>query len=71
MNFKPILLLDDIFDKLDENRVQQIIRLVSDDKFGQTFITDTQRERIEKIFRNHEIDHTIFEVVDGKVSESK
>lgn len=67
--FKPILLLDDIFDKLDENRVQQIIRLVSDDKFGQTFITDTQRERIEKIFINQDIDHTIFEVEDGKVTE--
>ena len=69
--FKPILLLDDIFDKLDENRVQQIIRLVSDDKFGQTFITDTQRDRIEKIFKDHDIDHTIFEVVNGTVSESK
>lgn len=68
--YKPILLLDDIFDKLDDTRVQQIIKLVSDDKFGQVFITDTQRTRIEYIFKDHEIDHSIFEVVDGSVSLS-
>lgn len=69
--FKPILLLDDIFDKLDEKRVKQIIKLVSDDKFGQVFITDTQRMRIENIFKDHEIDHSIFEVVNGQVSLSE
>ena len=41
----PILLLDDIFDKLDKNRVKQIINLVSADDFGQIFISDTDEER--------------------------
>ena len=48
-NLTPILLLDDIFDKLDEHRVSQIINLVNNDEFGQIFITDTHSERIEKI----------------------
>jgi len=45
----PILLLDDIFDKLDEKRVSQIIGLVNDGNFGQVFITDTHAERTEKV----------------------
>lgn len=64
-NFRPILLFDDIFDKLDDSRVSQIIKLVSEDNFGQVFITDTQRQRIERIFRDAEIDHKIFAVSDG------
>ncbi len=63
--FKPVLLLDDIFDKLDENRVKKIIQLVSENSFGQIFITDTQKERIENIFIQVNIDHKIFNVVDG------
>jgi hypothetical protein len=47
--FLPILLLDDIFDKLDQNRVEQIIKLVSGNNFGQIFITDTSRERMNNI----------------------
>ncbi|WP_179346096.1 DNA replication/repair protein RecF [Winogradskyella ursingii] len=47
----PILLLDDIFDKLDENRVAQIIRLVDNDEFGQIFISDTHAERTEDIVK--------------------
>jgi len=68
--FFPILLLDDIFDKLDHHRVKHIIKLVSDHKFGQVFITDTQRERVEDIFKTVEIDHKIFEIANGeKVQE--
>jgi len=63
--FKPIVLLDDIFDKLDENRVKQIIELVSNNNFGQTFITDTKKERVENIFRQIKIDNVIFEISDG------
>ena len=66
--FKPILLFDDIFDKLDDNRVEQIIHLVNEDNFGQVFITDTQRERVERIFKDVEIDHQIFSVEKGTVS---
>lgn len=66
--FKPILLFDDIFDKLDDGRVKQIIELVSENNFGQVFITDTQRNRIERIFKLVSIDHMIFEVENGNVS---
>ncbi len=69
-SFKPILLFDDIFDKLDDDRVKQIVKLVNEDNFGQVFITDTQRQRIERIFNDHDIDHKIFEVVNGTVSLS-
>ncbi|MCM5663816.1 DNA replication/repair protein RecF [Galbibacter mesophilus] len=47
----PILLLDDIFDKLDENRVSQIIELVDRDEFGQIFISDTHPERTENVVK--------------------
>ncbi len=60
--FKPILLLDDIFDKLDGYRVQQVIKLVSENSFGQVFITDTQEENIRKIFDPLEIEHKIFRI---------
>jgi len=59
---KPILLLDDIFDKLDDKRVEKIVKLVNEEEFGQVFITDTQQERIEHIFKNHSIDHKIFRI---------
>ena len=51
-NMKPILLLDDIFDKLDDNRVGQLLHLVNDENFGQLFITDTHDERTERLIRN-------------------
>lgn len=47
---KPILLLDDIFDKLDDRRVSRLMELVSEDHFGQLFITDTHPQRIRDIF---------------------
>ncbi|MBS4057699.1 MAG: DNA replication/repair protein RecF [Bacteroidales bacterium] len=70
MQAKPVLLFDDIFDKLDDNRVEQLIRLVSNNSFGQVFITDTQRQRIERLFRSADIDHRIFEVEAGRVAEA-
>ena len=51
-NKKVIFLLDDIFDKLDEQRVKQIITLVDDENFGQLFITDTHPERTEQIIKS-------------------
>ena len=65
--FKPILLLDDIFDKLDDKRVHQIVTLVSENNFGQVFITDTQKKRIADIFAQIKIDHKVFEVESGTV----
>jgi DNA replication and repair protein RecF len=69
IGYKPILLLDDIFDKLDDQRVMKLVRLVSDEHFGQVFITDTQQGRVEKLFENTNIDHKIFEVEKGCVKE--
>ncbi len=59
-NKKPILLLDDIFDKLDENRVSQLIELVNNDTFGQIFITDTHQERTENILKKNNMDYKIY-----------
>ncbi|HAX95402.1 MAG TPA: DNA replication and repair protein RecF [Prolixibacteraceae bacterium] len=63
---KPILLLDDIFDKLDKNRVEQIVKLVSGDQFGQIFITDTNREHLDAILRSVTSDYRLFMVTNGK-----
>jgi DNA replication and repair protein RecF len=49
MAVKPILLLDDIFDKFDFERVSRILALLEESRFGQVFITDTHLERVEKI----------------------
>lgn len=68
--FKPILLFDDIFDKLDDERVSQIVELVSKENFGQVFITDTQHQRIKSIFDKIKIDHKIFFVEKGTVKEA-
>ncbi len=55
MNLKPLFLLDDIFDKLDNYRVGKLIRLISDNHFGQVFISDTDKNRLEDIFKNVKI----------------
>lgn len=59
-NTAPILLLDDIFDKLDENRVAQIVSLVDNDEFGQLFISDTHEDRTEKVVKNINQNYKIF-----------
>lgn len=64
--FPPVLLLDDIFDKFDAGRVEQIIRLVSDNLFGQIFITDTHQDRIEEILTNHNSDYSLFRIENNK-----
>jgi DNA replication and repair protein RecF len=63
----PILLLDDIFDKLDKNRVEQIVKLVADDHFGQIFITDTNREHLDQMISSLETESRIFTISDGAV----
>lgn len=62
MGLKPILLLDDIFDKLDHLRVEKIMQMVSDHVFGQVIITDTDKERINKVFKSVSVDKKIFEL---------
>ena len=58
----PILLLDDVFDKLDEHRVSQIIALVNKDEFGQIFITDTHAERTENVIKQSNKPYQIFKL---------
>ncbi|WP_430827155.1 DNA replication/repair protein RecF [Chryseobacterium indologenes] len=61
-NKTPILLLDDIFDKLDDTRVSQLIELVNKESFGQIFITDTHRERTESVVKKINEESFIFDV---------
>ena len=70
-NTTPLLLLDDIFDKLDASRVEQIVKLVSGDKFGQIFITDTNRDHLDKILRKIEGEYKGFGVEQGAIYERK
>ena len=64
---KPILLLDDIFDKLDEHRVTKLMELVSQENFNQIFITDTHGERVKSIFNKINVPIKRFEVKAGRV----
>jgi DNA replication and repair protein RecF len=67
-NGQPILLLDDIFDKLDAERVEQIIALVGSEGFGQIFITDTNREHLDEILHTtRPPHHSLFRLTDGEL----
>ncbi len=61
----PILLLDDIFDKLDAKRVEKIVELVSGEDFGQIFITDTNRDHLDQILESTGGEHRLFHVNNG------
>lgn len=65
----PLLLLDDIFDKLDARRVEKIIDIVSGDEYGQIFISDTNREHIDRILQGAETRYKMFDVNDGVIEE--
>ena len=65
----PLRLLDDIFDKLDAQRVEQIVKLVSGDGFGQIFVTDTNRDHLDRILHNGCFDYKLFYVDDGNIVE--
>jgi DNA replication and repair protein RecF len=64
-NTKPLLLLDDIYDKLDEERFTKLIEMVSSKDFGQVFITDTHPERMQELFKHKQIDQKFFLVGQG------
>ena len=66
---KPILLLDDVFDKLDHDRVSHLMQLISQHLFGQVFISDTDKDRIEKVFKDIDIDRKLFKVEGGTVEK--
>ena len=65
----PLLLLDDIFDKLDSHRVEKIVHLVCGSDYGQIFITDTNRDHLDKILSHSGFDYKLFKVADGVISE--
>jgi DNA replication and repair protein RecF len=64
---KPLLLLDDIFDKLDDTRITKLMSLISDGNFGQIFITDARSGRSREILKEAGVKARIFEVENGKV----
>ena len=66
---KPILLLDDLFDKLDAGRVEQLIRLVSEDSFGQILITDCNPTRLRTILDKAGGEYALFTVGNGAVTQ--
>ena len=61
-NVKPILLLDDIFDKLDDLRVTQLVNLVNNEEFGQLFISDTHKDRTEEVVKKTKQPYKIFQL---------
>ncbi len=63
----PILLLDDIFDKLDAERVGRIVKLVATDRFGQIFITDTNREHLDRLLSEVEGEKRLFTIQNGAI----
>ena len=67
----PILLLDDIFDKLDGDRVEQFIKLVADNNFGQIFITDTNFDRLNEILIKLKTSYKIFSIKKGEIIDEK
>jgi DNA replication and repair protein RecF len=59
---KPLLLLDDVFDKLDENRVDRLVSLVVSDDYGQVFITDTHKARMQELLKNKDVHYNLIEI---------
>jgi DNA replication and repair protein RecF len=67
----PIILLDDVFDKLDRKRVKHLVKLLFDEKLGQVFISDTDGDRIVEIFDQTELDFKIFTIQNGTCVSEK
>jgi DNA replication and repair protein RecF len=67
----PLLLIDDLFDKLDDHRVQRIIQLVSGEAFGQIFITDTHAKHLDQLLQHTGGDYRIFYVADGVIQNEQ
>ena len=71
LEITPVLLLDDVFDKLDHTRVERLVQLVNDHFFGQVLVTDTDIDRINRIFSETDLSSKIFTVAEGSISEFK
>ena len=65
VGMKPMLLLDDIFDKLDATRVERVVEIVSEEIFGQIFITDTNRAHLDNIMERSANSHRSWQVDSG------
>jgi DNA replication and repair protein RecF len=63
----PILLLDDIFDKLDIERVERLIAFVTNNGFGQIFLTDSNKSRLDALLKKTEADYKLFRMSSGNV----
>ncbi|MFW5768180.1 MAG: DNA replication/repair protein RecF, partial [Bacteroidota bacterium] len=62
IDIRPLLLLDDVFDKLDASRISQLVNLLSDEKYGQVFFSDTSRERLPGLLKHIDVDVRIFNI---------
>ena len=69
LNVQPVLLLDDIFDKLDHERVKKLLQLGSNNYFGQVLVTDTDEPRLRAIFQTGDFDSKLFRVENGVIQE--
>ncbi|NNE30294.1 MAG: DNA replication and repair protein RecF, partial [Saprospiraceae bacterium] len=67
---RPILLLDDIFDKLDQSRVNALIDILSGDAFGQVFLSDTSITRLPDIFAQGDMEWRLFEIDEGQIKST-
>lgn len=68
--YKPLLLLDDIFDKLDDSRIGKLVKMVNDHSFGQVFITDARPERTMHYFSGMDTEIRVFTIMNGEIIES-
>ncbi|MCH5330489.1 MAG: DNA replication/repair protein RecF [Alistipes sp.] len=64
---RPILLLDDVCDKLDEKRVERLAKLVSGERFGQIFITDCNEQRLRSLLERADCEYSHYAVREGEV----
>ncbi|MGK7390887.1 MAG: DNA replication/repair protein RecF [Candidatus Cyclobacteriaceae bacterium M2_1C_046] len=67
--FKPLLLLDDIFDKLDDRRIDKLIQLINEKRFGQIFLTDARVDRTQNLFEKKKLNFQLIKIADGKIIE--
>ena len=67
--FSPVLLLDDIFDKLDDFRIEKLLELIKNDELGQLFITDARPDRTAALLRQISVPCTVFKVGNGILTE--
>jgi len=71
LSINPILLLDDIFDKLDQHRVQQLLEMVASDTFGQVLITHTDLQRMRHILMTNNIEASLYQIMDNQAAPTQ